>query len=405
MIGSKERQIVITGAGLIGSTMALALASVGFDVTVVDRTKRMDRIKKNKGRTYALSRTSKNLFTNLGLWDRKNLNASPIEKIALSTRKDSSDTKRHLVEFNKENSEVEPSSYMIEDFYLRTILDSELVRNTNIQLINSTEVIQDETNSFETKILLSDKSLIKTALLIISDGRGSGIAKHLDKRFFEKNYNQVAIVGNLSHKNMHNFMAHQVFLSGGPLALLPLKGNRSSFVWSMPIKKGDKLYRSKDEIFIKYLKEYIGDVLTDISIIGEKKMFPLNLRFLRESIDNRKVFIGDSAQTIHPLAGQGLNIGLRDVASLVDILLEGKKLGLDLGSADLLKKYESWRSFDRISLVTYTDLINTIFSNNNPYLNRFRELGMKTIDKSGFLKNFFVKEAAGEYGDLPELLK
>jgi 2-octaprenyl-6-methoxyphenol hydroxylase len=324
MIGSKERQIVITGAGLIGSTMALALASVGFDVTVVDRTKRMDRIKKNKGRTYALSRTSKNLFTNLGLWDRKNLNASPIEKIALSTRKDSSDTKRHLVEFNKENSEVEPSSYMIEDFYLRTILDSELVRNTNIQLINSTEVIQDETNSFETKILLSDKSLIKTALLIISDGRGSGIAKHLDKRFFEKNYNQVAIVGNLSHKNMHNFMAHQVFLSGGPLALLPLKGNRSSFVWSMPIKKGDKLYRSKDEIFIKFLKEYIGDVLTDISIIGEKKMFPLNLRFLRESIDNRKVFIGDSAQTIHPLAGQGLNIGLRDVASLVDILLEGK---------------------------------------------------------------------------------
>ena len=164
MNGSKKRQIVITGAGIIGSTMALALASVGFDVTVVDRTTRMDRIKKNKGRTYALSRTSKNLLTNLGLWDRKKLNASPIEKIALSTRKDSSDTKRHLAEFIKENSEVEPSSYMIEDFYLRTILDSELVRNAKIQLINSTEVIQDETNSFETKIILSDKSVIKTAI-------------------------------------------------------------------------------------------------------------------------------------------------------------------------------------------------------------------------------------------------
>ena len=134
-------------------------------------------------------------------------------------------------------------------------------------------------------------------------------------------------------------------------------------------------------------------------------MFPLYLRFLRDSVDNRKVFIGDSAQAIHPLAGQGLNIGLRDVASLVDILSNGKKLGLDLGGVDLLKRYESWRSFDRISLATYTDLINSIFSNNNFYLRALREFGMNAIDKSQLLKSFFTKEAAGEYGDLPDLLK
>ena len=134
-------------------------------------------------------------------------------------------------------------------------------------------------------------------------------------------------------------------------------------------------------------------------------MFPLYLRFLRDSIDNRKIFIGDSSQAIHPLAGQGLNIGLRDVASLVDTLLKGKKLGLDLGSIDLLKTYESWRSFDRISLATYTDLINTLFSNDNFYLKTLRELGMNALDRSDLLKGFFVKEAAGEYGNLPELLK
>ena len=128
-------------------------------------------------------------------------------------------------------------------------------------------------------------------------------------------------------------------------------------------------------------------------------------RFLRDTIDNRKVFIGDSAQAIHPLAGQGLNLGLRDVASLVDILLKGKKLGLDLGSNDLLKQYESWRSFDRISLATYTDFINTLFSNNNFYLKTLRELGMNALDRSDLLKSFYVKEAAGEYGNLPELLK
>ena len=168
---------------------------------------------------------------------------------------------------------------------------------------------------------------------------------------------------------------------------------------------GNKLKIYDDKIFINCLKENIGDILTNLSLTNEKKIFPLYLKFLRDSIDNRKVFIGDSAQAIHPLAGQGLNLGLRDVASLVEILLKGKKLGLDLGTTDLLKQYESWRSFDRISLATYTDLINTLFSNNNFYLKALGELSMNAIDKSKFLKSFFVKEAAGEFGNLPELLK
>ena len=402
---SKKRQIVIAGAGLIGSTMAIALASKGLDVTVVDGTSEEDRIERNKGRTYALSRTSKNLLINLDLWDPKRLKVSPIENIILSTRKNSSDMKRHLVKFNKEPNEVGPSSYMIEDFYLRKVLGSELNRNTKIQLINSTEVIEDQTNSFETKIMLSDKSLISTEIFIISDGRESGFAKRLNKNFFKKNYNQLAIVGNLSHENEHKFVAHQLFLSGGPLAVLPLKGKRATFVWSLPIELGNKITNSNDEKFIDYLKDNIGDILTNLALIGEKKTFPLYLRFLRDTIDNRKVFIGDSAQAIHPLAGQGLNLGFRDVASLVDILLKGKKLGLDLGSNDLLKQYESWRSFDRISLATYTDFINTLFSNDNFYLKTLRELGMNALDKSDLLKSFFVKEAAGEYGNLPELLK
>ena len=402
---SKKKQIVIAGAGLIGCTMAIALASKGFDVTVVDAAKNQDRVERNKGRTYALSRTSKNLLTNLGLWNPKKLKVSPIENIVLSTRKTASDTICHLAEFNKENSKVDPSSYMIEDSYLRTVLESELDRNKKIQLVNSTEVIHDDTNSFETKILLSDNSSISTEILIISDGRESGFAKRLNKKFFKKSYNQVAIVGNLSHQNAHKSIAHQLFLSGGPLAILPLQGKRSTFVWSLPTEEGKNLSASKGEIFTNYLKENVGDILINPLLIGEKKIFPLYLRFLRDSIDNRKIFIGDSSQAIHPLAGQGLNIGLRDVASLVDTLLKGKKLGLDLGSIDLLKTYESWRSFDRISLATYTDLINALFSNNNFYLKAIREFGMNAIDKSQLLKSFFTKEAAGEYGDLPDLLK
>lgn len=402
---SKKKQIVIVGAGLIGSVMAIALASKGFDVTVVDGAKHSDRVERNKGRTYALSRTSKNLLFNLGMWDPKKLNVSPIKNIVLSTKKDSDDLIHHLAEFNEKSSSIEPSSYMIEDFYLRNMLASEINKNKKIQLLDSSEVIQDETNSFETKIMLSDNSSIRTEILIISDGRESGFAKRLNKRFFSKSYNQVAIVGNLSHDNAHNFTAHQIFLSGGPLAILPLQGKRSTFVWSLPVEIGKKLSDSKGEKFINYLMDNAGDILSNPSLVGEKKIFPLYLRFLRESIDNRKIFIGDSSQAIHPLAGQGLNIGLRDVASLVDTLIKGKKLGLDLGSIDLLKTYESWRSFDRISLATYTDLINALFSNNNFYLKAIREFGMSAIEKSQLLKSFFTKEAAGEYGDLPDLLK
>ncbi len=396
---------MIAGAGLIGSTMAIALASRGFNVTVIDRATEEDRIKRNKGRTYALSRASKNLFSNLGLWNEKKLNVSPIENIMLSTRMDSSEPLRHLVEFNEEISEFKPSSYMLEDYYLRRALSSELNKNRKIQVIDSTEVIHDETNSFETKISLSDNSLISAEIFIISDGRDSGFANRLDKKFFKKNYHQVAIVGNLSHQNDHKFTAHQLFLKGGPLAILPLRGKRSTFVWSLPIGIGNNLSKSTDKIFINHLKGNIGDILTNVSLIGEKKMFPLYLKFLRDPIDIRKAFIGDSALAIHPLAGQGLNIGLRDVASLVDILSKGKKLGIDLGNAGLLKEYETWRSFDKISIAAYTDLINTLFSNNNFFLKALREFGMNTIDNSKLLKNFFVKEAAGDYGDVPELLK
>ena len=191
MKSSKKRQVVIAGAGLIGSTMALALASQGFDVTLFDATTEADRIKRNKGRTYALSRASKNLLSNLGLWNEKKLNVSPIENIILSTRKDANDPIRKLAEFNKEISEFEPSSYMIEDCYFRRVLTSELNKNRKIQVINSTEVIQDETNSFETKISLSDNSLISTEILIISDGRDSEFAKRLDKKFFKNTFGDV----------------------------------------------------------------------------------------------------------------------------------------------------------------------------------------------------------------------
>lgn len=385
--------------------MALALSLKGFNVSVIDGNSEKKRRVKNNGRTYALSRTSKNLLKNLGLWDPKRLNICPIRKIVLSTKTQPNENLRQLAEFQNGYLGTDPSSFMIEDEYLRRELDKQLERKSNIQLINSTQVLKDETNTYETQIKLSNDKLISTQVLIISDGRESELAKRLDKTILKKSYNQVAIVGNIAHDNDHKFVAHQLFLPGGPLAILPLNGKRSTFVWSLPLETGNTLYKTNDRAFANHLKQYIGHILKNPSLIQEKKIIPLYLRLLRDPVDDRKVFVGDSAQAVHPLAGQGLNIGLRDVASLVDVLAKGKKLGLDIGSKEILDKYQSWRSFDRITLATYTDLINALFSNNNKSLKFLREFGMNIVDRSSLLKRFFIKEAAGEYGELPNLLK
>ena len=190
-----------------------------------------------------------------------------------------------------------------------------------------------------------------------------------------------------------------------PIASLPLKGNRSAIVWSEGKTKGFQVSKAKKENFLRELTEKLNNVLIDITLDSEKYVFPLSLSILRDFVDERRVFIGDSAHTIHPLAGQGLNLGLRDIASLTEILVSGKKIGEDIGSIGLLKRYEQWRSFDRFLLSSYTDGINTLFSNDNKILRAVRRLGLKAVDSSTNLKIAFMNEAAGEYGHLPDLLK
>ena len=190
----KKREVIIAGAGLIGSAMALALASRGIEVTVIDESSEQDRAKRNISRTYALSRTSRNLLKNLDLWDLKKLNVSPIKKIMLSAKNQSKENMRHLVEFQTENNEIDPSSYMIEDRYLRAELIAKIKKNNRIQLINSRKVLNDETDNYETKVKFSDGSSTSSPILIISDGRESGFAKRLEKRVFKKNYHLILFV-------------------------------------------------------------------------------------------------------------------------------------------------------------------------------------------------------------------
>ena len=401
----KRTEILIAGGGIVGSLMAIALAENGFEVVLVDPSFETSSQTNRICRSYAISRTSKILLKNLGVWGNLDEKFEPITKIVLSeANKEAMDVTK-LAEFDLQDESKEPTSYMVEDLEIRTALNLKLQASKNVEILTNCKVLSEEVAKGGSIISLDNDKRIYASLFVICDGPKSSIAKTINKKFIFKDYNQVAIVANVNHKNRHKGEAHQIFFTGGPIASLPLKGNRSAIVWSEEKKKGFHVSQSKKENFLEELKAKLSNVLVDISLDSEKYVFPLSLSILRDFVDERRVFIGDSAHTIHPLAGQGLNLGLRDIASLTEILVNGKKIGEDIGSIGLLKRYEQWRSFDRFLLSSYTDGINALFSNDNKILRALRRLGLKAIDSSTNLKTAFMNEAAGEYGHLPILLK
>ncbi len=401
----KRTEILIAGGGIVGSLMALALAENGFDVVLVDPTFETTLQTNRVNRSYAISRTSKRLLKNLKVWDRLDGKFEPITKIILSESNEKTMNVTRLAEFYLQDESEEPSSYMVEDLEIRSALNLRLRASKNLEILTNCKVLSEEVKKGGSMILLDNDTKIFVSLFVICDGPKSSLAKAINKKFIRKDYNQVAIIANVSHINEHNGEAHQIFYSGGPIASLPLRGNRSAIVWSEEKKKGFQVSQSKNEDFLEELKKKLNNILIDITLDSEKYVFPLSLSLLVDFVDERRVFIGDSAHTIHPLAGQGLNLGLRDIASLTEILVNAKKIGEDIGSIGVLKRYEQWRSFDRFLLSSYTDGINALFSNDNKILRLVRRLGLKAIDTSASLKTKFMNEAAGEYGHLPELLK
>ena len=405
MNNTKRTEVLIAGGGIVGSLMAIALAENGFEVVLVDPSFETSSQTNRTCRSYAISRTSKRLLKNLGVWGKLDEKFEPITKIILSEANKKPMDVTKLAEFDLQDESKEPTSYMVEDLEIRTALNVKLQASKNVEILTNCKVLNEEVAKGGSIISLDNDKRIYTSLFVICDGPKSSIAKTINKKFIFKDYNQVAIVANVSHKNKHKGEAHQIFFSGGPIASLPLKGNRSAIVWSEEKKKGYQVSQSNNENFLGELKAKLNNILIEINLDSEKNVFPLSLSILRDFVDERRVFIGDSAHTIHPLAGQGLNLGLRDIASLTEILVNAKKIGEDIGSIGVLKRYEQWRSFDRFLLSSYTDGINALFSNDNKILRLVRRLGLKAIDTSASLKTKFMNEAAGEYGDLPTLLK
>jgi 2-octaprenyl-6-methoxyphenol hydroxylase len=215
----------------------------------------------------------------------------------------------------------------------------------------------------------------------------------------------MGIVTTVAHTKPHRGRAVQHFLPAGPFAILPLKGNRSSIVWSEERERATAIMGGDDASFLAELSQRFGHQLGELSLAGPRGSFPLDLQIARSFVADRFVLIGDAAHVVHPLAGQGLNIGMRDVAALIEVLVDGARLGFDLGSAPLLERYERWRRFDSALSAVAMDGLNRLFSNDNAPLRLLRDLGLGLVDNAPELKRFFVREAAGLTGEVPKLLK
>jgi 2-octaprenyl-6-methoxyphenol hydroxylase len=246
---------------------------------------------------------------------------------------------------------------------------------------------------------------LSARLLVAADGARSAIREQAGIATYGWNYDQSGIVTTVAHERDHHGRAEEHFLPAGPFAILPLKGRRSSIVWTETKAEADRIVALPDDEFHAELEKRFGLHLGDISVVGARRAYPLGLFVARGFIAERIALIGDAAHVIHPIAGQGLNMGLRDVAALAEAVIDGARLGIDVGAVSVLERYQRWRRFDTMAMGIATDSLNRLFSNNSDVLRLARDVGLGVVDRLPNLKEFFIREAAGLTGDVPKLLK
>ena len=399
--------ILIVGGGLGGPALGLALAGAGFGVTVVDalgETVRRDA--GFDGRAYALAIASVRLLRNIGVWDRVADRAQPINEIKVSDgRAGEGPASPFGLHFDHAEIEEGPMGHMLEDRFLRRALLDAMGDNSAITRISGKAVTAQEISSRGATVTLETGRRLSAQVLVGADGRGSGTALRAGIHRTGWGYGQTALVAAIAHERPHHGIAHQFFMPPGPLAILPLPDNISSIVWSESDTTAARFAALDDAAFMEVLRPRFGDFLGPIRLKGRRFTYPLGLSLADSFISDRLALVGDAAHGMHPIAGQGLNAGLRDVAALAQVLDEAARRGEDIGAQDVLARYQQWRRFDTATLAAATDLTNRLFSNDNPFLRLGRDLGMGTVNAIPGLRRGLIREAAGLTGDLPALMR
>ncbi|MGA2567448.1 MAG: ubiquinone biosynthesis hydroxylase [Pseudolabrys sp.] len=400
----KKTDLLIGGAGFAGLALAIALRrGLGeeLSVTVVDPT--LVAAPSKDPRASAIAAAARRLFEAIEVWDAVAADAQPILDMVVTDSKLDDAVRPTFLTFGGDVEPVEPFAHMVENRHLIDALVKK-AKEAGVDLrADTVSGFEHAANAIE--VQLAGGETISARLLVGADGARSKIREQAGIASHGWNYDQSAIVTTVAHEREHNGRAAEHFLPAGPFAILPLKGKRSSIVWTETAHEAERMVALPDDEFHAELEKRFGLQLGDLKVVGPRRAFPLGLFTARSFIAERLALVGDAAHIIHPIAGQGLNMGLRDVAALAEAIADAARLGLDIGDAQVLERYQRWRRFDTMTMGVATDGLNRLFSNSSDVLRLVRDLGLGVVERMPALKRVFIREAAGFTGDMPKLLR
>jgi 2-octaprenyl-6-methoxyphenol hydroxylase len=401
MPSDAEVDVLIAGGGHVGLTLALALkrAAPELEVMLVDPAPGPRR----DGRASAIAAAGRRMLDSLGVWSAMANDAQPITDMIITDSRTRDVVRPVFLTFAGATEDGEPFAHMVMNEAMVGALDA-AARAAGAAIVTGEAVADFTTGPASTAVELASGRRVETRLLVAADGVRSRLRDFAGIRTVKWAYGQSGIVATVAHERPHHGRAEEHFLPGGPFAILPLKGNRASLVWTEPSDAADRLV-ADPLVFQIELERRFGHKLGRLETIGTPRAFPLGLTLANAFVKPRLALAGDAAHGIHPIAGQGLNLGFRDVAALAETVVEADRLGLDIGSLAVLERYQRWRRFDTFEMGLVTDVLNRLFSNDNPVLRLARDVGLGVVDRLPRLKQRFIDEAAGAGGELPRLLR
>ncbi len=403
---ARDTDVVIVGGGLNGSALALALAQGGLAVTIVDRLAVETRGDPGfDGRSYALAHASKRLLQAIGIWDAIGDTAQPILEIKVSDGRAGEGPSPFVLEFDHAEIEEGPMGWMVEDRHLRRALLDAMAAQPGLTQITGQDVIDHSVTEAGVTVALEGGDHVSALMLVGADGQFSPTAQRAGIGRMRWAYGQTALVCAISHAKPHHGIAHQFFMPPGPLAILPLTSDRASLVWTESDAEAARIQGLDDAGYLDALRPRVGEFLGPFELAGDRFTYPLTLSIAHRFAAPRVALLGDAAHRVHPIAGQGLNAGLKDVGALAEVVVLAWRRGEDIGRLDVLERYQQWRRFDTATLALATDGFNRLFSNDNSLLRLGRDLGMGLVNALPGLRRGLIREATGLTGDLPRLLQ
>jgi 2-octaprenyl-6-methoxyphenol hydroxylase len=396
--------VLIGGGGFAGLALAIALRQgLGENFRVIVADPAFGRDGRDEGRASAIAAAARRLFETIGVWAEVASEAQPILDMAVTDSRLQDVMRPTYLTFAGEIAPGEPFAHMVENHRVVAAL-------TRRASADGVELRAEAVRGIETRAgtvdaTLSDDRVVSARLVVAADGARSAIREACGIQSFGWDYEQSGIVTTVEHERDHDGRAEEHFLPAGPFAILPLKGRRSSIVWTEQAREAERIVALSDPEFHIELERRFGLKLGEIKAVGPRRAFPLGLSVARSFVGERVALVGDAAHVIHPIAGQGLNLGLRDVAALAEAVADAARLGLDIGGADVLDRYQRWRRFDTMTMGVATDGLNRLFSNRSDALRIVRDIGLGMVERMPRLKDVFIREAAGLTGEVPKLLR